>query len=142
MRKAMLATLVSLCAVLTACGGGSKDAASQSAQEVKPEAAPIAVKASQIVKDYDENTVAADEKYKGKKLLVSARISEISTDLFDKPYLVLDGPNPFQRAQMHFDDDAKSVMAGLKKGQQIKAVCVGGGDVAKSPMLKDCRITE
>lgn len=95
---------------------------------------------TQLAKAYEENTVAADDLYKDKKLRITGKIDEIATGLTDEPYLVMKGGNPFMGPQLHFDKDARSSVAKLKKGQQVTVLCTGAGDLAKTPMAKDCAL--
>ena len=95
--------------------------------------------AGQLARAYEENTVAADGYFKGKKFKVSGTVASINTDLFGNPYLTLrGGVNQFMEPQFSFDDSSSSALATLKKGQKVQLVCVGKGDVAKTPMSDDC----
>jgi hypothetical protein len=98
------------------------------------------VTASQLASAYSDNTVAADQQYKGKKYKVTGVISDINTDLFGAPYLVLRGTNQFFGPQFGFSKADASQLASLKKGQQVTLICTGRGDVAKTPMSDDCLI--
>src|SRR5690606_6143056 len=46
----------------------------------------LEVSAAQLASAYDRNTVAADQKYKGKRLKVTGVVDSINTDLFGNPY--------------------------------------------------------
>ena len=47
--------------------------------------------AAQLASAYDRNTVAADQKYKGKRLKVTGVVDSINTDLFGNPYITMRG---------------------------------------------------
>lgn len=126
--------------LLAACGNSSTGNASANQEPAKPEAPPVEVTPVELAKAYEENTVAADDLYKGKKLRISGTISEIATGITDEPYLVMKGGNPFMGPQLHFDKDQRSAIAKLKKGQKIVALCVGAGDLVKTPIAKDCAL--
>jgi hypothetical protein len=98
--------------------------------------------ASQVATSYDENTVAADIAFKGKRVLVTGRITDINTDFLGKPYLVLAGTNQFMGPQFKFDKSDMSAMAALKKGATVKVICTGQGDVVKTPMFEDCEMAK
>lgn len=88
---------------------------------------------------YNANTVAADQVFKGRKYKVSGVVSDINTDIFGNPYVTLrGGVNQFMEPQFSFDDDSASELAKLRKGSKVQIVCVGKGDVAKTPMSGDC----
>lgn len=116
--------------------------AEQKATQAKQEADSMElVQVSAIAKAYNDNTVAADQLYKGKKLKVQGTVAEISTNIMGDPYLQLrGGVNQFMEPQMHFDKGAADQLAKLKKGQQVTAVCEGSGDIGKTPMLNDCSL--
>jgi hypothetical protein len=97
---------------------------------------------TEVAQDYENNTVAADMQYKGQRVKVSGRITEISTDFLGKPYLVLAGTNPFMGPQFKFEKPDVSFLATLKKGSQISVICMGKGDVAKMPMFEECEVTK
>jgi hypothetical protein len=98
--------------------------------------------AKQVASSYEENTVAADMQFKGKKVKVSGRITDINTDFLGRPYLVLAGTNDFMGPQFGFDKSDMSVMATLKKGATVNVICTGKGDVAKVPMFEDCEMAK
>lgn len=103
---------------------------------------PIAYTSSQVSQDYEANTVAADMLYKDKQVVVSGKITNINTDMFGNPYIVLVGANQFVSPQFKFDKSQMEQIANLKKGGGITVLCTGTGDVAKTPMFKDCSITK
>lgn len=97
---------------------------------------------SQVASSYEENTVAADMQFKGKRVQVTGRITDINTDFMGKPYLVLAGTNQFMGPQFKFDKSDTPVMATLKKGATVKVICTGKGDVVKTPMFEDCEMSK
>ena len=98
-----------------------------------------AVTASEIARAYSENTVAADQQFKGKKFKVTGTVDDISTDIMGDPYVTLrGGVNQFMEPQFSFDKSASDQLASLKKGAKVTLVCTGKGDVAKTAMSGDC----
>jgi hypothetical protein len=87
---------------------------------------------------YDENTVAADQRFKDKQFKVKGTVTEISTDIMGDPYITLKGTNMFLEPQFKFDKDATEQLAQLKKGMSVELICTGRGDIAKTPMSDDC----
>lgn len=114
--------------------------------------------AKRMFKDYQDNEVAADGKYKGKWFVVTGKVSEISKDYRDKPYLVfsMDGHGISNVRADLFEDQVCSASkekgvtscpateraAKLKKGQTIDLECKGGGMVVKVPILRECLISD
>ncbi|MDR1463624.1 MAG: OB-fold putative lipoprotein [Azoarcus sp.] len=119
-------------------------AAEKKAAELASRAEEIAampvVSAVQLARDYDANTVAADQKYKDKEFKVSGKVSDISTDFTGAPYVSMGGG--FAPPQFSFDRDAADQLAKIKKGMQLTLLCIGKGDIAKTPMSGECRIVE
>lgn len=102
-------------------------------------AAPIpAYLSTQVAASYDENTVAADMKFKGKRVKVSGKVTDINTDFMGNPYLVLAGTNPYLGPQFKFEKSDMQALAAVKKGATVHVICTGLGDVAKMPMFEDC----
>lgn len=99
------------------------------------------VTADAIAKAYDENTVAADQRFKGKQFKVSGVIDAINTDFMGDPYITLKGGvNQFMEPQFKFDKAALDQLATLKKGMTVTLVCTGAGDIAKTPMNEECSL--
>lgn len=114
------------------------------ADQAKQAAASLGtVTAAEITKAYDGNTVAADQMYKGKTLKIKGTVSDISTDIVGNPYVTLKGGvNQFMEPQFQFLSGAVDQMAKLSKGQSVTFVCTGAGDIAKTPMLRDCAMVD
>ena len=113
--------------------------AGQPAEAPAEQAAPRPeLTAAALVAAYEENTVAADNQYKGKPLDVTGVVSSINTDMFGDAYITFKAGNEFMPPQAKFTD--KQAVANLKKGAKVKVSCVGAGDIAKTPMLKDCSL--
>lgn len=104
-------------------------------------AATPTVTAGDIAVAYNENTVAADQKFKGKKFKVSGTVADINTDFMGNPYLTLrGGVNQFMEPQFSFEKTDADSLASLKKGTKVTLLCVGKGDVAKIPMSGSCAL--
>lgn len=146
-QPALLCLLIAVGAIPACSDGPANGAAPASAAATaaqaneEPKAEPIIqATPSELVKAYEENTVAADELYKGKQIKVTGKVADISTDMLDNPYITMQGGNQFMPPQFSFDKEHKADLAKLKKGKSITVICTGGGDIAKTPMLKDCKL--
>jgi tRNA_anti-like len=94
-----------------------------------------------ITRAYEDNTVAADLTFKGKRYEISGIVASINTDLFGDPYLTMKASgNEFLAPHFSFGKDALGSLAALKKGSKVVMVCEGRGDVVKIPMNKDCKL--
>jgi hypothetical protein len=125
-------------------GGNSSSPSQQPQQEpaTPPEAEtpPMNVTARALWEAYDANEVSADDKFKGKKLLVDGVIASIDKDLFDNILVRLVGGNRYSTVDATIREVDKAKAAELKKGQRISLTCMGDGKIMSSPMLKPCMI--
>ena len=86
--------------------------------KVTPNSNPsVIITASKLYKEYNENEIAADEKYKGKIIEVTGVIRDIGNDIMDNAYITLVGNEYFGDIQCYFNE--KSVVAKLSKGKRI-----------------------
>ena len=87
-------------------------------KDVQGQAASYKVTAVDLYKEYDANSVAADQKYKDKVLEVSGKICNIGEDITGVPYIVLAGDEyGMVGVQCCFGDE--NVVAKLSKDQQV-----------------------
>ena len=108
------------------------DTTAKPVQHVQPVELPsVRVTAEQLVSDYEANEVAADEKYKGRKLFVPGIVERIAKDFFGTPYVVLEagGKYSLTGVQCMFDDGHTGPLANLQKGQRVDVTgkCIGKG---------------
>lgn len=99
-----------------------------------------AVDAKTLASEYNENEVAADQKYKkkGAYILVSGTVAGISKDFKGDPYVSLKGIDMFHDIQARFGDNDQNTLAALKKGQKIAFVCEVSNKVVTQVMLREC----
>ncbi len=81
----------------------------------------IAISASSLYQAYDENEVAADDKYQGKNLLISGTIKDIGLDFLDKPYITL-RTGDYGVIQCYFEE--KSNVKNFRKGEKVQLIGV------------------
>ena len=99
----------------------------------------IVVSAREIASDYDDNEVAADQKYKGKILEVSGIVASIDSSVSDQAIVQLVGKNEFQTVSTQGNNDFTQYATTLKKGQNVVLICKGDGEVIGFPQLKNCQ---
>ena len=80
----------------------------------------VTISASKLYKEYNENEIAADEKYKGKIIEVTGVIRDIGNDIMNNAYVTLAGDEYFGDIQCYFNK--KSVVAKLSKGKRITII--------------------
>lgn len=97
------------------------------------------VNADKLQRDYEKNEVAGDQKYRGKKLLVSGIIKSIDRSAGENYFLSLaGGSNMFISPKAKMADGFKNYLAGLEKGQTVHLLCQGDGMLIGSAMLNKC----
>lgn len=118
----------------------SSTAAPNQPTKVAQQAQPLPeYSAQQMAAEYERNTVAADQRYKGKRFKVTGVVDSINTSLFGNPYVTLrGGVNQFMEPQFELDSAHRNYAAGLQQGMRISLACRGRGDVAKTPMSDEC----
>lgn len=133
-------TIVLLLFIGLACGGS----ATKPTQAVDPNEKPIDVKADALTKEYDQNELSADGKYKGKLLSVSGKVTDIA-ETFGTISVDLEGHKEsginLLSIKCSFADSQKDAVSKLKKGQQATLIGRGDGKTANLYVgLKDCKI--
>jgi len=98
--------------------------------------------ASQVLAAYEDNTVAADMLFKGKRAKVTGVVSDINTDFMGDPYVLMRTHDQFTSPHFGFDKKDLDVIAKLKKGAKVSVICKGKGDVAKTPMFDECQFAQ
>lgn len=78
------------------------------------------ISAEQLAKEFDDNEVAANQKYKGKIIRVKGKVEEISMSLvFNKPELELDGDIFRSDISCEFKKVEADKIARLKVGDHV-----------------------
>lgn len=115
----------------------SKSAVSQTTIEE----AAIEVSVEQLLKDYKENEVAADNKYKGKKVTVSGVVDSVAKDVLNDTYIKIDTGSDYEvlGAQCYIADTQLERVANLKSGDKIT---VEGyvSSYSLNVLLKECEV--
>lgn len=106
------------------------------AKENTSEDTVIKVNATTLLEDYNNNSVAADEKYKGKKIQISGKIYSI-----EDGYIKIESADNWEFSNIHaYYLDGQDVSK-LAKGDQIKVIGVcKGEEIFGDIKLSDCEI--
>lgn len=100
------------------------------------------ITANELHRLYNYNEVAADERFKGKPVVVAGTIMKISKDIFGSTYLVLGAGNMFASVQAALAKESAAGAGSLAPGMAIALACHGAGMILTSPILKDCQANE
>ncbi|KKS52560.1 MAG: hypothetical protein UV19_C0017G0005 [Parcubacteria group bacterium GW2011_GWA2_42_28] len=95
-----------------------------------------------ISKDYADNEVSADAKYKDKLIEISGKIANVSNGTFDNEMVVKlsDGQYNINGAMCYMKTSERDKVLVFKKGQQVTLIGTGSSATLGSPVLKDCVI--
>jgi len=91
---------------------------------------PIRVSSAKLIKEYQANELAADEKYRGKLLEVSGTIYSVNRDISDEPYVVMsDNPYGLPALEVKFPKELlnNSDLKDLRKGNSFDTYARCGG---------------
>ena len=103
-------------------------------------ASAVTVSATDLFSAYQGNEVSADERFKGKKLLVSGTVSKVDKGPLGGLYVRLVTANPFIHIDASLEDSEKSKAGQLEKGDAVKLLCEGNGMVIGRVQLGDCTV--
>jgi hypothetical protein len=135
--KSLPPPLILLLASLTLFVGCMKSP--KTADRTAQETPAIRVDASTLYAEYQANQVAADQKYKGKVVVVSGIIDRIGKDLLDQTLIHM-GKSSLAGVDFTFVKSDSSSIANLKKGQTVSVKGRIDGELLTSVMLKDCTL--
>lgn len=95
-----------------------------------------------LYKDYEDNAISADKKYKDKKLILTGKIANIDRDISKSPYITFNIDSYGAKSiKMSFNDD--NAVASLKKGQTVTIAGTCGGTFASTiVVLNNCYVVK
>lgn len=118
----------------------SKDKSAQFAAPVVSPDGTVSVGAVRLWREYEENEVAADTRYKGKRLHVKGTVVSVERDVEGRPVLHLLSGNPIFLTMATLDRAFLPDAAQLRKGDQVLVRCVGAGREMRMPQLEKCML--
>ena len=115
-------------------GGGSDTSATDSDSSSSATASkPVTVTAADLIKQFEDNELKADAKYKGKTLKITGIVEGIDTEMFDEEDYVLDltGGGDFEILAVHVYDIPNEDLASVNKGDKVTVTATfdDGGDL-------------
>lgn len=101
---------------------------------------PIVVASKDLTRTFEENELAANEKYNNKVLAVSGKIENIA-ETMGNITVSLQGHNAVLSVMCNFGESEKSSVTKLKKGQQTTLIGKGDGmTMGLYVGLKECKV--
>ena len=114
---------------------------SQNSQPQKAKVARV-IQPTTLIKEYEGNEIAADQKYKGERLSLTGKIESVGKDIMDNIYITLGGGGgTFRSVQCFFSDKHAGKIAQLKKGQKVTVEGTCGG-LMMNVLLQDCEVKQ
>jgi hypothetical protein len=117
---------------------GPKQKSAQYAEPVRNPDGVYNIGAVRLWREYEENEVAADIRYKNERLSVTGTIVSIERDYEGRPILHLFGGNAIFPVVVTLDKADIPAAAQLKKGDQVSVRCIGAGREMRMPQLERC----
>lgn len=143
---AILAVLAVFLIFIFAISGGddtddTNKTSKSSVSQTTTEESVIEVSVEQILKDYEENEVSADNKYKGKKVAISGVVDSVSKDVLNDTYIKIDTGSDYEAfgAQCYIADTQLEKVAELKSGDKI-TVTGYVSSYSLNIVLKECEV--
>jgi hypothetical protein len=115
-----------------------KQKSGQYAEAVKSPDGVYSIGAVRLWREYEENEVAADARYKGERLRVTGIIVSVEGDFEGRPVLHLFGGNAIFPTLATLDKADIPAAARLKKGDEVVVRCIGAGREMRMPQLERC----
>lgn len=97
------------------------------------------ISAADLVQNYINNEVRADENFKGKSFYVEGTVTNIKKDILGDIFVTLEGADMIREVQCYFDD--KSTATQLEKGMRVTfyGECDG---LMMHVLMKNCKLVE
>ena len=95
---------------------------------------------NKFVEEYYDNSIAAENRYRGERVDIVGVIDGFGVELMGRPYIIFKRDNyrhPYVQAVFLTSD--KSTLERLRKGQTIRAWCTVGSHMFGSVGLRNCR---
>jgi hypothetical protein len=101
----------------------------------------VAVDVDQLLKDYKDNELRGDNKYKGKRVRFTGKAGDIKRDLTNAIYLTVGRGEGLEipEAQCFFGDEYAGRVATIHHGQPVLVNCVVEG-LMMNVLMKDCSL--
>ena len=135
-KRYWLLAIVAVVAIASQMGGGGDDAPASATDKGSSSAKaskPVAVSAANLIKQFEDNELKADAKYKGKTLKITGTVEKIDTEAFDDSDYVLNltGGGDFEILNVSVYDIPSMDLADINKGDKVTVTAdfKDGGDL-------------
>ncbi len=126
MKRFLIYAAIPALIILSACSNGNKNEVIKTTPE-------------EILKAYQGGTSIGDQKFKDKKVEVTGVIDEVDRDVNGVPFVTFTLDNEVLPV-FNFKKEQAKVVDSLKTGDKATLVCVGAGELLKTPTFNDCEL--
>lgn len=136
--KHTFSLIVVVFALLIAFGSSDNESTESSTSvDMASAAAAYQVRATSLYAEFEENGVAAEQKYKGQIIEVTGKVENIDRDILDDIYVALEGNEYFGSIQCFFNEENINAATSLKSGSTVTIKGRFSGKMG-NVLLKDC----
>ncbi|HAT1515640.1 TPA: DUF4431 domain-containing protein [Morganella morganii] len=96
------------------------------------------VNSTALYYEYKKNEIVANNKYKGKKIRVIGVVESVSEDFTGGGIVKTTSPEMFLGGTMFNVNKKDPYVLNLTPGSTVDMVCIGGGFIMDSPVLRNC----
>jgi uncharacterized protein len=96
----------------------------------------------QLYREYKQNELVANKKYKGKKIRVHGVTESVTENFIGQAMVKTESPDFFLGGTMYKVNKEDPYILSLVPGSKVDMVCTGAGFVMDSPILKNCVSTD
>lgn len=137
LKKHFASIFVLLIFAFLAVGSTDTDVDTRKVQSQEPD---YVLRANDLINEYDVNEVSADDKYKGKIVVVTGTIQSIGKDIMDQAYIVIGGEGFLDGIQCMFTKGEHRTIARLSKGQMVTVKGEVRGKSIGNVLMEKCHI--
>lgn len=133
--------LLLLLIVILGCNRGRRTSSTNSNRQssaASENATPDEIAAEDLFNEYQKNKKAADEKYKGKTVVVRGAVDKTKVGT-DNPYITLKTSSLILRVQCIFSSRDNNAVSGLETGQTVRVKGRVFGRIG-NVVLQDCEL--
>lgn len=94
----------------------------------------------QLVREYKSNEIAADQKYKGKEIIITGTVTDISKSVTGLARLTLEGTGFLENIFADLERGQTDSAASLRKGGKVSLMCTVKGMALGNVVADDCSL--
>lgn len=125
---------------------GNATAAVTSATPIAAEATGIRITASKLLDEYSKNAIAAEQKFKGKALIITGVVDSFGVEMLGRPYVMLKTSSLGAAIQCVFKKSEKDILAKMPKGESMTLKGFVQANLTHDGigmiLIDDCRVVE